>query len=117
MYAENEVRDATMEYFNGDELATNVWMTKYALKDKKGEYQELTPDDMHRRIAKEFARIEKKFNAGHEIGEEKIFNYLRNFDYIVPQGSPMMGLVMTLLTYRCPTALLLNLQKIISPLF
>ena len=51
MYAENEVRDATMEYFNGVELATNVWMTKYALKNKKGEYQELTPDDMHRRIA------------------------------------------------------------------
>jgi len=92
MYAENEVRDATMEYFNGDELATNVWMTKYALKDKKGEYRELTPDDMHRRIAKEFARIEKKFNAGHEIGEDKIFNYLKNFDYIVPQGSPMMGI-------------------------
>ena len=45
MYSDNEVRDATLEYFNGDELATNVWMTKYALKNKKGEYQELTPDD------------------------------------------------------------------------
>ena len=75
-YDEAEVREATLEYFNGDELATNVWITKYALKSKKGEYEEVSPDDMHRRIAKEFARIEKKFNAGHELDEEKIYGYL-----------------------------------------
>ena len=92
MYSDNEVRNATLEYFNGDELATNVWMTKYALKNKKGEYQELTPDDMHRRISKEFARMEKRFNSGHELTEETIYNYLKDFKYIVPQGSPMMGI-------------------------
>ena len=92
MYKESDVREATLKYFNGDELATNVWITKYALKSKKGEYEELSPDDMHRRIAKEFARMEKKFNAGHELDEEKIYGYLKDFKYIVPQGSPMMGI-------------------------
>ena len=91
MYSEEEVREATLEYFNGDELATNVWVTKYALKDREGEFQEKTPDDMHRRLAREFARMEKKFNAGHELGEEQIYEYVKDFKYIVPQGSPMMG--------------------------
>ena len=58
MYDEKEVREATLEYFSGDELATNVWITKYALKDKDGNLCEKTPDDMHRRIASEFFRIE-----------------------------------------------------------
>ena len=92
MYNEQDVDKATLEYFNGDELAANVWKTKYALKNKKGEYEEKSPDDMHRRMAKEFARMEKKFNAGHELSEEKIYNYLKDFKYIVPQGSPMMGI-------------------------
>ena len=92
MYNREEVYDSTLEYFDGDELATNVWMTKYALRDKEGEYQEKTPDDMHRRLASEFARVEKKFNSGHELNEEQIYNYLKNFKYIVPQGSPMMGI-------------------------
>jgi ribonucleoside-diphosphate reductase alpha chain len=89
---EDDVRKSTLEYFNGDELATNVWMTKYALKNKEGELQELNPDDMHKRLAKEFARMERKFNAGHELSEETIYEHLRNFQYIVPQGSPMMGI-------------------------
>jgi len=58
MYTENEVMNATSEYFKGDELATNVWMTKYALRDKEGNYQEKSPADMHKRIASEFARVE-----------------------------------------------------------
>ena len=89
---EREVREATLNYFNGDELATNVWMTKYALKNKEGEFLEKTPDDMHRRLAKEFARMETKFNAGHELSEETIYEHLKDFKYIVPQGSPMMGI-------------------------
>jgi len=89
---EEEVREATLKYFDGDELATNVWMTKYALKNKEGVYQESTPDDMHRRLAKEFARMETKFNAGHELSEETIYEHLKDFKYIVPQGSPMMGI-------------------------
>ena len=55
MHDEKQVKEKTLEYFNGDELATNVWMTKYCLKDKQGNYMELTPDDMHRRLAKEYA--------------------------------------------------------------
>ena len=83
---------ATLEYFNGDELATNVWVSKYALKDTEGDLREETPDDMHQRLASEFARIEKKFNSGHEMSQEKIYSYLKDFKYIVPQGSPMMGI-------------------------
>ena len=91
MYSEEQVREATVAYFNGDCLATNVFMTKYCLRDKKGSFMEKTPDDMHKRIAKEFARIENKF-GGSSISEEEIYSYLRDFKYVVPQGSPMMGI-------------------------
>lgn len=91
MYSEEEVRLSTLKYFNDDELATNVWMTKYALKDKTGTYVEENPHTMHRRMAKEFARIEKKF-GGKALGKEEIYNLFKNFKYVVPQGSPMMGI-------------------------
>jgi len=91
MYEEEEVGVATLDYFNGDELAKNVFMTKYCLKDKKGDLLEKTPDDMHRRLAKEFARMEKKFGGNTALSEENIYNFLKDFKYIVPQGSPMMG--------------------------
>ena len=65
MYNEGEVREAKLDYFDGDELATNVFMTKYCLRDNKGNYVEKTPDEMHRRIASEFARIEGKFGGDH----------------------------------------------------
>ena len=64
MHSAEQVKEATLEYFNGDELATNVFMTKYCLKDKEGSLTELTPDDMHVRLATEFARMETKF-GGH----------------------------------------------------
>jgi len=92
MYSKKEVHDATLEYFENDELATNVWMTKYALKDNKGRYVEKTPDDMHRRMASEFARVEQAFNSERALSVDKIYEYLKNFRYIVPQGSPMMGI-------------------------
>ena len=94
MFEENEVREATLEYFEGDELATNVFMTKYCLRDKKGKFVEKTPDDMHRRLAKEFARIEDKFitRKSNHLTESEIYSCLQNFKYIVPQGSPMMGI-------------------------
>ena len=92
MFNKEEVYNSTLEYFGGDELATNVWMTKYALKDKEGQFQEKTPADMHKRLASEFARVEKFHNSGHELSEEQIYNYLKDFKYIVPQGSPMMGI-------------------------
>jgi len=94
MFNESEVREATLAYFDDDELATNVFMTKYCLRDKKGQFMERSPDDMHKRLAKEFARIESKFQrtATDSLSEEEIYSYLKDFKYIVPQGSPMMGI-------------------------
>ena len=89
-YTYQEVYDATLKYFDGDELAARVWATKYALKDSFGNIFELTPDDMHRRIAREIARIEKKYP--NPMSEQKIFDLMSHFRYIVPQGSPMAGI-------------------------
>jgi ribonucleoside-diphosphate reductase alpha chain len=89
MHTEEDVKIATFDYFGGDRLATNVWMTKYALKNKKGQFVESTPRDMHERLANEFARIESKYP--NPLSRKKILEYLDNFKYIVPQGSPMMG--------------------------
>ena len=90
MYNQEQVKEATLEYFNGDELATNVFMTKYCLRDKKGNFVEKSPDDMHKRIAKEFARMEDKFitRKSNHLTENKIYSYLKDFKYIVPQGPP-----------------------------
>ena len=90
MYTKEEVRAATLEYFNDDDLATNVFMTKYCLRDNEGNFVERTPDDMHKRMAKEFSRMEDKFGE-NALSEEEILSYFKNFKYIVPQGSPMMG--------------------------
>ena len=92
MYTEEQVRKKTLDYFQGDELATNVFMTKYCLKDREGNFQELTPRDMHKRLASEFARIESKFGGPRALTEARIYDYLDNFKHIVPQGSPMMGI-------------------------
>jgi ribonucleoside-diphosphate reductase alpha chain len=90
-FTPEEVQKATLQYFEGDELATNVWLTKYALKDKTNRYHERTPDCMHKRLAGEFARIESKF-GGPALGEEEIYSLFKDFKYIVPQGSPMYGI-------------------------
>lgn len=89
-YTYDEAFKASLEYFKGDELAARVWATKYALKDSFGHLYEATPDDMHHRIASEIARIEKKYP--NPMSEQKIFELLKNFRYIVPQGSPMAGI-------------------------
>ncbi len=89
-YGHDEVIAAASAYFNGDTLAANVWMNKYALKDSDGNLFELTPDDMHRRLASEIARIEKKYP--NPLSEQELFDVLRDFRYIVPQGSPMAGI-------------------------
>ena len=89
-YTYQEAYDATLEYFKGDELAARVWVSKYALKDSFGNIYELTPDDMHHRIANEIARIEKKYP--NPMSADKVFELIRNFRYIVPQGSPMAGI-------------------------
>ncbi len=89
-YSFAEVIEKSTEYFKGDSLAANVWANKYALKNSEGHLFELTPDDMHRRIAREIARIEKKYP--NPMSEDELFELMRNFKYIVPQGSPMAGI-------------------------
>lgn len=89
-YDHDEVIEAATDYFGGDALAANVWTNKYALKDSDGKIYELTPDDMHRRIAREVARIEKKYP--NPMTEQQIYDVIKNFKYIVPQGSPMAGI-------------------------
>ncbi|MFM8362949.1 MAG: ribonucleotide reductase N-terminal alpha domain-containing protein, partial [Haliscomenobacter sp.] len=86
-YSQEEAFKAATEYFNGDELAANVWVNKYALKDSFGNIYERSPDDMHRRIAREVARIEAKYP--NPLSEEQAYELLRDFRYIIPQGSPM----------------------------
>ena len=80
----------SLEYFNGDELAAKVWVNKYALKDSFGKIYELSPDDMHWRIARELARIERKYV--NPMSEQEMYDLLKDFKYIVPQGSPMTGI-------------------------
>ena len=82
--------EASLKYFDGDELAARVWATKYALKDSFGHLYELTPDDMHHRIAREIARIENKYP--NPLSEDRLFELMSHFRYIVPQGSPMAGI-------------------------
>ena len=92
MYSREEVNKSSLEYFKGDELAANVFATKYALKSKDGKYLESNPEQMHKRIAAEFARIEAKFGGDNALSYETIYNDIVNFGYIVPQGSPMYGI-------------------------
>lgn len=86
----DEALEASVKYFNGDELAAGVWLNKYALKDSYGNIYEATPDDMHRRMAREIARIEA--NYPRPLSEDEIFALLARFKYIVPQGGPMTGI-------------------------
>ena len=102
IFTPEEVESKCTEYFNGDDLAASVWMSKYAMRNKKGEFLEDSPSSMHRRMAKEFARIEEKHgkcksNVGlspygktrEPLTEESIFKYFNKFKDIIPQGSVM----------------------------
>ena len=89
-YSFDEAYNATLKYFDGDDLAAKVWTTKYALKDSYGNIYELTPDDMHHRIANEIARIES--NYPNPMSADEVFEVLHDFRYLVPQGSPMSGI-------------------------
>ena len=81
---------ASKEYFEGDELAATVWVSKYALKDSQGNIYESSPEQMHYRLAKELARIENKY--GEPLSEQEIFELLDHFRYVIPQGGPMTGI-------------------------
>ena len=89
-YTQDEAFNASVEYFNGDDLAARVWVNKYALKDSEGNIYEKTPADMHRRIAREIARIEQRYP--NPLTEDEVFDAIKDFKYIVPQGSPMAGI-------------------------
>ena len=89
-YSMEEAIESSRKYFNGDDLAATVWINKYALKDSFGNIYELNPDDMHKRIASEVARIEKKYK--NPISEEEIYSVLKDFKYLIPQGGPMSGI-------------------------
>ncbi|MBT3386198.1 MAG: adenosylcobalamin-dependent ribonucleoside-diphosphate reductase [Prolixibacteraceae bacterium] len=90
IYAQEDAVKASLEYFKGDDLAAKVWVNKYALKDSFGNVFELTPDDMHRRLAKELARIEQRYP--NPLSGEEIYQVLKDFKYVVPQGGPMTGI-------------------------
>ena len=108
IYTYDEVLEACIEYFSGDELAATTWMNKYAAKDREGRFTEKSPEDMHRRMAREFARIEEKYhgkvtkermkllskygNKRKLMDEERIFSLFDEFGYVIPQGSVMAAL-------------------------
>ena len=89
-YSQEEAFDKSLNYFGGDELAARVWVNKYAMKDSFGNIYEQSPEDMHRRIANEVARIEKKYP--NPLSAEDIFALLDHFRYVIPAGSPMTGI-------------------------
>ena len=105
-YTYAEVLNSSLSYFNGDELAATTWINKYAVKNSNGEYLEKTPDQMHKRMAKEFGRIESKYKLNdyniegysaygkkrRPLTEEKIYKLFKDFKYVIPQGSVMFGL-------------------------
>ena len=84
-------KERTLKYFDGDELAANVFLTKYALKDKLGEIQEQTPDAMHDRLARQFAKIEEEYGGPRQLSYDEIRKAFDGFKHIVPQGSVMFG--------------------------
>ena len=105
-YSYNEVLESSLTYFNGDELAATTWMNKYAMKTKDGDYLELSPVEMHKRMAKEFAKIEKNYKETDVVteglseygksraflSEKAIFELFDKFKYVIPQGSVMSSL-------------------------
>jgi len=106
IFTHKEVLESALKYFNGDELAATTWINKYAMKNKNGEFFETTPEDMHRRMATEFARIEEKYSGEEKsleglseygknrkfLSEEAIFELFKDFKYTIPQGSVMSSL-------------------------
>ncbi|MDD4638695.1 MAG: ribonucleoside-diphosphate reductase, adenosylcobalamin-dependent, partial [Bacteroidales bacterium] len=89
-YTYKEALSASLDYFKGDELAASVWINKYAMKDSFGNLYEKSPEDMHNRLAAEFARIESLYP--NPLTKEEIFKLLKDFKYIIPQGGPMTGI-------------------------
>ncbi len=89
-YPYTEAVAEAKNYFKGDELAATVWVSKYALKDSMGKIYEKSPEQMHRRIAAEIARIEKRYPE--PMDAEQVYGLLEGFRYLIPQGGPMTGI-------------------------
>lgn len=111
MFTRDQVFLASLEYFNGDSLAADVFVNKYCLQDRNGFYYEKTPERMHWRLAEEFARPDIKYHFNldylpskkecwtskeyHKTYEQKVteyFHLMNRFKYVIPQGSPMSAL-------------------------
>ena len=90
IFTYDEAFKASLDYFDGDELAARVWVNKYAMKDSFGNIYECSPTDMHWRIANEIARIESSYK--NPMSAQDVFDLLDHFRYIVPAGSPMTGI-------------------------
>jgi ribonucleoside-diphosphate reductase alpha chain len=90
IYTREEAFDASLGYFQGDELAARVWVNKYAIKDSFGNLYEKSPEDMHWRLANEIARIENTYP--NPLSAKELFDLFDRFRYIIPQGSPMTGI-------------------------
>lgn len=90
IFSNEEVFQESLKYFKGDDLAARVWLNKYALKDSEGNIYEKSPADMHRRIASEIARIESRYK--NPMTEKEVYDLIKDFTYIIPQGSPMTGI-------------------------
>ena len=105
-YDYQDVLEACLSYFNNDELAATTWINKYCLKDNKGNYLEKSPDQMHKRMAEQFGRIESKYLVNESVTDnlsaygkkrkplttDKIYKLFKDFKYVIPQGSVMFGL-------------------------
>lgn len=104
-YTYDEVLEIALQYFNGDDLAATTWINKYAVRNQKGAFLETSPDDMHRRMAKEFAKIETKYGQSKKVDalspygkhrkaltEQDIYQLFKDFKYVIPQGSVMAAL-------------------------
>ena len=89
-YSYEEAYNASLAYFEGDELAARVWVNKYAMKDSFGNIYERSPEDMHWRIANEVARIERRYE--NPLSAQDVFDLLDHFRYVIPAGSPMTGI-------------------------
>jgi ribonucleoside-diphosphate reductase alpha chain len=109
IYTYDQALKIAMVYFKSDELAASTWLNKYAMKDRKGQYLESNPDDMHKRMAREFAKKEKQYQVkkisvtrkkqlsdyGQKrsaLTEKKIYELFMDFGAVIPQGSVMSTL-------------------------
>lgn len=90
IYGRDEARRACLEYFNGEELPSDVLVSKYLLRNDKNELVEKSPVEMFERVASEFFRIEQNYPNSMTLDE--IHGWLDGFKYIVPQGSPLFGI-------------------------